>query len=142
MCYDPTTTVFSLLCPIDSPNDQIEDILTNRHVDLVLYGHDHVYGRTYPVHFQTVTQTGNAYSDPGAPIYLILGTGGLSGGGTCRTAAWGAACRGAPPAQGFGRVQGSPAPIRDEFVGSAGGGVDSFPLEKRPSVGFAVPPAP
>src|SRR3989454_547158 len=57
MCYDPTTTGFSLLCPIDGPNDQIEDIMTNRHVDLVLTGHDHVYGRTYPAHFQTVAQT-------------------------------------------------------------------------------------
>src|SRR2546425_729379 len=137
MCYDPTTTGFSLLCPIDGPNDQIEDILTNRHVDLVLYGHDHVYGRTYPVHFQTVTQTGNAYSDPGAPVYLILGTGGLSGGGTCRTAAWVAACRGAPPAQGLGWVPGSPTLIRDEVVGGGRGVVDSFPLEERPSVGFA-----
>jgi len=138
MCYDPTTTGFSLLCPIDSPNDQIEDILTNRHVDLVLYGHDHVYGRTYPVHFQTVTQTGNAYSDPGAPIYLILGTGGLSGGGTCRTAAWVAACRVAPPAKGFGWFQVSPTLIRYEFVESTSGVIDSFTLKKSPSAGFAV----
>src|SRR2546426_384365 len=138
MCYDPTTTGFSLLCPIDGPNDQIEDILTNRHVDLVLYGHDHVYGRTYPVHFQTVTQTGNAYSDPGAPIYLILGTGGLSGGGTCRTTLWVAACRVAPPAKGFGWFQVSPTLIRYEFVESASGVIDSFTLKKSPSAGFAV----
>src|SRR5439155_23679487 len=88
MCYDVTTQGFSLLCPIDSPNDQIEDILTNRHVDLVLAGHDHIYGRTYPVHLQSVTQTGNAYHDPGAPIYLIVGTVGASGIGTYRTCAW------------------------------------------------------
>src|SRR5881628_767126 len=138
MCYDPTTTGFSLLCPIDGPNDQIEDILTNRHVDLVLYGHDHVYGRTYPVHFQTVTQTGNAYSDPGAPVYLNIGTGGLSGGGTCRTAAWVAACRVAPPAKGFGWFQVSPTLIRYEFVESASGVIDSFTLKKSPSTGFAV----
>src|SRR3989442_8630755 len=121
MCYDQPTRGFSLLCQIDSRNDQIEDILTNRHVDLVLYGHDHVYGRTYPVHFQTVTQTGNAYSDPGAPIYLILGTGGLSGGGTCRTTAWVAACRVPPPAKGFGWFQVSPTLIPYEVVESASG---------------------
>src|SRR5256884_40523 len=116
----------------------MEDTVTSRHVDLVLTGHDHVYGRTYPVHFQTVTQTGNAYSDPGAPIYLILGTGGLSGGGTCRTTAWVAACRVAPPAKGFGWFQVSPTLIRYEFVESASGVIDSFALKKSPSTGFAV----
>src|SRR2546422_304354 len=138
MCYDPTTTGFSLLCPIDGPNDQIEDILTNRHVDLVLYGHDHVYGRTYPVHFQTVAQTGNAYSDPGAPVYLNIGTGGLSGGGPRRRAAGVAAGRVAPPAKGFGWFQVSPTLIRYEFVESASGVIDSFTLKKSPSAGFAV----
>src|SRR5256712_3688937 len=138
MCYDTTTQGFSLVCPIDSSNDQIEDIMTNRHVDLVLTGHDHVYGRTYPVHFQTVTQTGNAYSDPGAPIYLILGTGGLSGTGTCRTSPWVAACRVVPPAKGFGWFQVSPTLIRYQFVESASGVIDSFTLTKAPSAGFAV----
>src|SRR5438128_6757434 len=138
MCYDPTTTGFSLLCPIDSPNDQIEDILTNRHVDLVLAGHDHIYGRTYPVHFQSVTQTGNAYHDPGAPIYLIVGTGGASGTGTCRTSAWVAACRVTPPAKGFGWFQVSPTLIKYEFVESSSGVIDSFTLTKTPSAGFAV----
>src|SRR3989442_3827930 len=133
MCYDPTTTGFSLLCPIDSSNDQIEDIMTNRHVDLVLTGHDNVYRRTDPGHFQTVTQTGNAYSDPGAPSYLILGTGGLSGGGTCRTAAWVAACRVAPPAKGFGWFQVSPAPHRYEFVERTSGLIDSLTLQQKTS---------
>src|SRR5438128_4628205 len=138
MCYDMTTQGFSLLCPIDSPNDQIEDILTNRHVDLVLTGHDHIYGRTYPVHFQSVTQTGNAYHDPGAPIYLIVGTGGASGTGTCRTSAWVAACRVTPPAKGFGWFQVSPTLIKYEFVESSSGVIDSFTLTKTPSAGFAV----
>src|SRR2546426_2545106 len=138
MCYDPTVAGFSLLCPIDGPNDQIEDILTNRHVDLVLTGHDHVYGRTYPVHFQEVTQTGDEYSDPGAPIYLILGTGGLSGTGTCRTSPWVAACRVVPPAKGFGWFQVSPTLIRYQFVESASGVIDAFTLTKTPSAGLAV----
>src|SRR2546428_2447596 len=116
MCYDPTTTGFSLLCPIDGPNDQIEDILTNRHVDLVLYGHDHVYGRTYPVHFQTVSQTGDEYSDPGAPIYLILGTGGRSGARASPAAAWGAARLGAPPGQGLCWGSGLPTPLPSALV--------------------------
>src|SRR5947199_10585688 len=112
--------------------------MTNRHVDLVLTGHDHVYGRTYPVHFQSVTQTGNAYHDPGAPIYLIVGTGGASGTGTCRTSAWVAACRVTPPAKGFGWFQVSPTIIRYEFVESSSGVIDSFTLTKTPSAGFAV----
>src|SRR5881628_2079573 len=127
---------FPLLCTTDGGSEQIEDILTNRHVDLVLAGHDHTYGRTHPVAFKTVAQTGNAYNTPGAPIYLIIGTGGLSGGNPlCRTDAWVAACRGG---KGFGWFQVSPTTIRYEFKDNTDGVVDSFTLTKSPSAGFVV----
>src|SRR5256885_884827 len=136
-CYDMRSDLsFPLLCTTDGGSEQIEDILTNRHVDLVLAGHDHTYGRTYPVAFQTVAQTGNSYNTPGAPIYLIIGTGGLSGGvPTCRTDAWVAACRGA---KGFGWFQVSPTTIRYEFRDNSAGIVDSFTLTKSPAAGFVI----
>src|SRR5881628_2106783 len=127
---------FPLLCTTDGGSEQIEDILTNRHVDLVLAGHDHTYGRTYPVAFRTVAQTGNAYNTPGAPIYLIIGTGGMSGGTpTCGADAWVAACS---KGRGFGWFQVSPTTIRYEFKDNSGLPVDSFTLTKRPTAGFVV----
>src|SRR3989442_12694174 len=127
---------FPLLCTTDGGTEQIEDILTNRHVDLVLAGHDHTYARSHPVAFKTVAQTGSAYDTPGAPIYLIIGTGGLSGGiPTCRTDAWVAACR---AGRGFGWFQVSATKIRYEFVDNSLGVVDSFSLAKSPSASFAI----
>src|SRR5947209_16590067 len=136
-CYDMRSDLsFPLLCTTDGGAEQIEDILINRHVDLVLAGHDHTYARSYPVAFKAVAQTGNAYDTPGAPIYLIIGTGGLSGGvPTCRTDAWVAACRGA---KGFGWFQVSPTTIQYEFKDNTDGVVDSFTLTKNPSPGFVV----
>src|SRR5881296_4584672 len=136
-CYDMRSDLsFPLLCTTDGGSEQIEDILTNRHVDLVLAGHDHTYARSHPVAFKTVAQTGNAYDTPGAPIYLIIGTGGLSGGvPVCRTDAWVAACRGA---KGFGWFQVSPTTIRYEFKDNTDGVVDSFTLTKSPAAGFVV----
>jgi hypothetical protein len=138
-CYD-MQPVFVILCdptPTTPPNtDQIEDILVNRHVDLVLAGHDHTYGRTHPVAFRTVAQTGNAYDTPGAPIYLIIGTGGASGGTPdCRTDPWVAACS---KGRGFGWFQVSPTTIRYEFKDNSGVPVDAFTLTKRPAAGFVV----
>jgi hypothetical protein len=137
-CYDTTTVGFPLLCPIDGGQDQIEDILVNRHVDLVLAGHDHTYGRTHPVHFGTVAQTGNAYDTPGAPMYFILGTGGASGRATCRSATWIAHCDNMITQRGYGWFQVTPTTIRYEFVENALGVIDSFTLKKSPAVGFAV----
>ncbi len=136
-CYDMRSDLsFPLLCTTDGGAEQIEDILTNRHVDLVLAGHDHTYARSHPVAFKTVAQTGNAYDTPGAPIYLIIGTGGLSGGvPACRTDAWVAACRGA---KGFGWFQVSPTTIRYEFKDNTDGVVDAFTLTKNPAAGFVV----
>jgi acid phosphatase type 7 len=49
-------------------------------VDLVLAGHNHNYERTYPVAYNelVVDTAANDYTDPGAPIYVVSGGGGIS----------------------------------------------------------------
>ncbi|TLZ41247.1 MAG: hypothetical protein E6K19_08850, partial [Methanobacteriota archaeon] len=126
LCYDTTTTGFGQLCPAGGHPDQVEDIYTSRGVDLVLMGNDHTYGRTHPVSFENVIQTGSAYDTPGAPMWFVLGTGGQSGTATCRTDAWVALCRAATRTEGFGWFQVSPTTIKYEFVENQAGVVDSF----------------
>lgn len=63
-------------------------------VDLVLAGHNHNYERTYPVAFneRVVDTAANDYADPGAPIYVVTGGGGISMEGAWDTQpAWSAA---------------------------------------------------
>ena len=48
-------------------------------VDLVLAGHDHLYERTYPLFNEAVVDTNTTYyTNPGGPIYVVTGGGGVS----------------------------------------------------------------
>ena len=138
-CYDVTTEAFVLTCPDGNQTiDQIEDILTNRGVDLVVTAHNHGYGRTHPVTFHSLVMNGSQYETPGAPIYLVLGAGGASQENhTCRTEAWVAACR-SIKTYGFGHFLVSPSKITYEFVENDDGVVDSFELSKASRIGFSV----
>ncbi len=63
--------------------DAMEELLYDYGVDLAVWGHDHSYERSYPV-FQEEplsNSTSNAtepYRNPGAPIHVVVGTGGRS----------------------------------------------------------------
>jgi hypothetical protein len=60
--------------------DTYHTIFDTYGVDLVLTGHPYNYQRTYPILYNGVTPTttasGSAYTNPGAPIMLNVGTGG------------------------------------------------------------------
>lgn len=131
LCYDTTTSPQDWVCPGKGQPDQMEDIMVNRGVDLVLQSHMHNYGRTHPVRYNAATQRAPTYDTPGAPIYVVLGTGGESPSlYPCRADDWVAACRGATPTQGFGHFSVTPTTIVYEFVENNGVDVDSFTLSK------------
>src|SRR6266480_4154701 len=116
-CYDMTTVNYFPMCPSPGhPLDQMEDILTNRGVDLVLQGHEHTYSRSHPVKFHNVVQNGSAYDTPGAPVYFVLGTGGDPRTATCRNDSWVAVCRAPTKTTGFGHFTVSPTTIQYEFL--------------------------
>src|SRR5438477_525986 len=93
-CYDMTTVNYFPMCPSPGhPLDQMEDILTNRGVDLVLQAHEHTYSRSHPVKFHNVVQNGTSYDTPGAPVYFVLGTGGDPVTAACRDDPGCAVCR-------------------------------------------------
>ena len=54
----------------------IEEIVNEYHVDIVVQAHKHNYERTYPVYKGEVLST--SYVDPPAPVYFVIGTGGVS----------------------------------------------------------------
>eukprot|EP00756_Hemistasia_phaeocysticola_P043896 Hpha_TRINITY_DN17478_c0_g1::TRINITY_DN17478_c0_g1_i1::g.85822::m.85822 len=63
----------------------LESLLLNYNVDLFLSGHEHSYERTLPVRNFTVppsaqgkTGPGQVFVSPGAPVHLMVGTGGGS----------------------------------------------------------------
>jgi hypothetical protein len=60
--------------------DTYHTIFDTYNVDLVLTGHPYNYQRTFPILYNGVTPTttasGSAYTNPGAPIMLNVGTGG------------------------------------------------------------------
>ena len=67
--------------------DAIHPLLDLYNVDLVIYGHTHVYERTYPIKYnygnggspvKTSTGTGSTYTDPEGQIFLTVGQGGKS----------------------------------------------------------------
>lgn len=116
----------------------IEDIFVNRGVDLVVTGHAHTMGRTHPVKYGVPVQTGNAYHNPQAPIYLVLGTGGNPRTSTCRTAAYVAMCRASVPTVGYGKFTVSGSTITYEFRDIDAGVVDSFVLTKSPTNDVAI----
>jgi len=133
-CYDMTTVNYFPMCPsAGHPLDQMEDILTNRGVDLVLQAHEHTYSRSHPVKFHNVVQNGSAYDTPGAPIYFVLGTGGDPRTATCRNDSWVAVCRAPTKTTGFGHFTVSPTMIQYEFLENSAGVLDSFTLTKRPA---------
>ena len=54
-------------------------------VDLVIQGHFHIYERTYPLNFNSLTEdspqvvdatSGNNYTNPKGPVFITVGTGG------------------------------------------------------------------
>ena len=56
-----------------------EPLLNKHAVDLVLVGHQHMFERTHAVFNGTVVTAPNAngtYVNPGAPIYIVIGTAG------------------------------------------------------------------
>jgi predicted phosphodiesterase len=60
---------------------ELETLFVEQGVDLVIWGHDHYYERTWPVINSTVQDrgvNGNGidFSEPGAPIHIIAGTAG------------------------------------------------------------------
>jgi len=144
LCYDTTLSAYDdiALCPAGYPNpDQIEDILVDRGVDIVLQGHEHVMGRTHPVKFNTRQQSGSNYTDPHAPIYFVLGTGGAPKTLPCRTDPWVAACRSVATA-GFGYFTVTPTQISYEFDENTVGVLDTMTLSKTPPTDFAVSVSP
>jgi len=52
----------------------IEPMMYEYQVDLVITAHVHDYERTYPVYNDTLVST--SYDNPGAPTYVVVGTGG------------------------------------------------------------------
>jgi hypothetical protein len=110
--------------------DQVEDIYTARGVDLVVTGHAHTYGRTYPVTFNTTVQTGNVYDSPGAPVYTNLGTGGYGRTAACRTDPYIAVCRGPIMTFGYGKFSVSETEVAFEYRENTEGLLDSFVLRK------------
>jgi len=119
------------LCVDGSGNpDQIEDIYTARGVDIVVSGHAHTYGRTYPVKFNTLIQSGSVYVSPGAPVYTNLGTGGPPRTAACRTNVYIAMCRGPLPTNGYGKFNVSENEIAFEYIENTEGLLDSFVLRK------------
>lgn len=127
------------LCPNElGLPDQMEDILVKQKVDLVIEAHDHKYGRTHPVKFGTPVQTGSTYDNPGAPVYVLVGTGGSPNTGNCRTFDWIASCRAPIKTAGFGWFSVSPSSIHYEFVENSAGVIDSFTLNKPVVTVFSV----
>ncbi|HIM32904.1 MAG TPA: hypothetical protein EYI97_00255, partial [Candidatus Poseidoniales archaeon] len=63
--------------------DAMEELLYDYGVDLAVWGHDHSYERSYPV-FQeeplsnSTSSATDPYRNPGAPIHVVVGTGGRS----------------------------------------------------------------
>ena len=53
----------------------LEGLINQYHVDVVISGHKHNYERTYPVYQSEATS--NDYNDPAAPVYYVVGTGGV-----------------------------------------------------------------
>jgi hypothetical protein len=138
-CYDVTTEPHALMCPEGNQTlDQEEDILNARGVDLVLTAHEHSYGRTHPVRFHSVVQSGTSYNTPGTPVYFVLGTGGFGHTTNCGTEDWIAVCRAMVGTHGFGHFTVSPTTIRYEFVDNLAGVVDAFTLTKTPPSDYAV----
>lgn len=137
-CYLTDFDKTSAICPSVGNPDQVEDILLNRHVDIVLTAHAHTYGRTFPVRYNQVTQAGNVYDRPGAPVYLVIGTGGSARISTCRTDAYVARCLAPTPTYGYGRFTVKPSRIDFEFVENTAGVQDSFRLYNAPPSGIDV----
>src|SRR5438067_1790284 len=138
-CYDMTTVNYFPMCPsAGHPLDQMEDILTNRGVDLVLQAHEHTYSRSHPVKFHNVVQNGSAYDTPRAPVYFVLGTGGDPRTATCRNDSWVAVCRAPTKTTAFGHFTVSPTTIQYEFLENSAGVLDSFTLTKRPASTYAL----
>jgi hypothetical protein len=130
-CYQTDTAVSSSLCPDGTgAPDQVEDIFVNRGVDLVLSGHAHTYGRTHPVKFNSPTQTGSVYAEPGAPIYFTIGTAGRPTTASCRSAPYVAVCRATVLTAGYGKFVVGPSSVSYQFVENSAGVIDSFSLTK------------
>ena len=55
--------------------DLLEDLINEYHIDVVLQAHKHNYERTYPVYQST--RTADNYQDPAAPMYYVVGVGGV-----------------------------------------------------------------
>jgi hypothetical protein len=60
---------------------ELEPLFVEHGVNLVIWGHDHFYERTWPVINSTVQDrgvdgNGVDFSEPGAPIHIIAGTAG------------------------------------------------------------------
>ncbi len=138
-CYLTDNGASSTTCPdgTGSP-DQIEDIFVARGVDFVLTAHDHTYGRTHPVRFNTPTQTGSSYADPGAPMYFVIGTGGRPSTASCKSAPYIAVCRAAVASGGYGKFVVGPNTVAFQFVDNTAGVVDSFTLTKGPVTDYQV----
>jgi len=129
------------LCVDGSGNpDQVEDIYVARGVDLVLSGHAHTYGRTYPVKFNNRVQDGSLYISPGAPVYTNLGTGGPARTDACRTEPYIAVCRGPIPTNGYGKFSVSENEIAFEYIENTEGLLDSFVLRKPYDYSVSVDP--
>ncbi len=134
------------LCPNElGLPDQMEDLLVKHNVDIVVQAHDHKYGRTYPVKFGTPVQTGSTYDNPGAPVYVLVGTGGSPNTDTCRTFDWIAACEAPNKTSGFGWFSVSPGSIEYRFykndmtnLANPPEVIDSFTLNKPVVTDFSV----
>lgn len=57
--------------------EAVEDLFFHYGVDVFISGHIHSYFRTYPMYNGTFVKT---YDDPGMPVNLVVGTGGVKGG--------------------------------------------------------------
>lgn len=63
--------------------DAMEQLLYDYGVDLAVWGHDHSYERSYPVFREellsnSTSSAAEPYRNPGAPIHVVVGTGGRS----------------------------------------------------------------
>jgi len=71
-----TGTSNEMPCEIESAyyRSLVEPLMYQYKVDLVITAHVHDYERTLPVYNETVVST--SYDNPGAPTYVVVGTGG------------------------------------------------------------------
>jgi len=115
--------------------------LFDQHVDLVLYGHYHLYERMKPMVYNSVIQSNDAadYVDPYGQLYVTVGTGGRDHDTYTSQAAMSVK---QVPDFGFLQVDVSDVSLRGKFIDLTDTVKDSFVVVKTGEVPPYTPPPP